>query len=99
MNRQERRAAAAHERRWKDKTAEVGMVFMTHSFRCSDGMQYWFEQPEGRTWEDGVPEGVDIHGPFTTEAEVEQNQRLVLLGPECEITHGGMWDPAWDRLQ
>jgi len=89
MNRQERSAAAAHERRWKDKTADRG----------SDGMHYWFEPPEGWTREAGVPDGVDIHGPFTTVAEVEKNQQLVLLGPECEVTEGGMWDPAWDRLK
>jgi hypothetical protein len=99
MSRQERRAAAAHERRWKDKTAEVGMVIKTQGFIADDGMHYWFEPPNNWTQDDGLPDGADIYGPFTTATEVEENQRRVLLGPECEVTHGGMWDPAWDRLQ
>lgn len=97
-NRHERRAAAAHERRWKDKTAEVGMVIKTQSFRAN-GMCYWFEPPDEWTREDGVPEGVDIHGPFATEAEADEHSRLVLLGPDCVVTEGGMWDFAWARLQ
>jgi hypothetical protein len=94
MNRQQRRAAAAHERRWKDK-----MVVETQSFRSGNGMYYWFEQPEGWTREDGVREGLAIHGPFTTKTEADENQRLVLLGPDCKVTDGGMRNPAWDRLQ
>jgi hypothetical protein len=99
VNRHERRAAAAHERRWKDKTAEVGTVIKTQSLSGSDGMHYWFEMPEGWTREDGMPEGVDIHGPFKTAAEADENERLVLLGPQCKVTEGGEWDPAWDRMQ
>jgi hypothetical protein len=99
MNRQERRAAAAHEQRWRDKTAEVGMILKTQSVRGSDGMHYWFEPPDGWTQQAGWPDGTDIHGPFRTATEVEENQRSVLLGPDCEVTNGGMWDPAWDRLQ
>ena len=98
MNRNERRAAAAHARRWKDKTAQVGMVFRCQSLRGSDGLLYWFEEPEGWVREDGVPD-VEIHGPFKTEAEVEESQRLIIAGPQCEVTEGGMWDPAWDRMQ
>ena len=42
---------------------------------------------------------VELHGPFKTDAEVAESQRLTLLGPQCEVTEGGMWDPAWDRPQ
>jgi hypothetical protein len=94
MNRQERRAAAANRRKW-----EVGTVVETQGFRDGKGQHYWFERPEGWTTEDGMPEGVEIHGPFKTEAKAYENQRLILLGPQCEVIEGGRWDSAWDRLQ
>jgi hypothetical protein len=91
MNRQERRAAAAGQRK--------ATVIKTQSLIDSTGQHYWFVRPEGWTPQDGMPDGVDIHGPFKTEAEANENERLVLLGPQCKITEGGMWDPAWDRMQ
>jgi hypothetical protein len=94
MNRRERRAATAKQRK-----CEVGMVVKAHTFMTSNGLLYWFEHPEGFTREDGVPSDVEIHGPFKTEAEVEANQELVLLGPQCEVIDGGMWDEAWDKPQ
>jgi hypothetical protein len=93
MNRNERRSAAARKRRWKDKT-----VVMVQCFRSSDGLLYWFEEPEGWAREDGIPD-VEIHGPFKTEAEAAESQRLVLMGPQCKVTEGDMWDQAWDRMQ
>ena len=38
-------------------------------------------------------------GPFRTRAEAEKDSQLTTFGPQCEITHGGQWDPAWDNLQ
>jgi hypothetical protein len=32
---------------------------------------------------------ITLRGPFRTEAEVEENQRHVLLGPDCLIEEGG----------
>jgi hypothetical protein len=95
MNRQERRAAAAKQRKWQE-----GDVIRTESFRDSSGQHYWFVTPgDGWTRAAGVPEGVEIHGPFGTQAEAYENQRLMLLGPQCEVIEGGMWDPAWDRMR
>ena len=59
---------------------------------------YWFEEPEGFSPEDGQRvldwitglrddgPGVGLWGPFQTEAEVSENQRLTLLGLQCEVT-------------
>lgn len=38
-------------------------------------------------------------GPFATEAECRKHSTDTLLGPDCKITEGGQWDPAWERLQ
>jgi hypothetical protein len=94
MNRHERRSAASDQRKWKG-----GEVIKTQSFKDAGGMLYWFEEPEGFAREDGLPSDVEIFGPFKTDAEVEKSQRLVLLGPQCQVTEGGMWNPAWDALQ
>jgi hypothetical protein len=42
---------------------------------------------------------VTLHGPFKTDAEVKESQRVILLGPQCKITEGGAWDPNWDKPQ
>jgi hypothetical protein len=94
MNRQERRAAAANRRKWKDGTRGIGTVVATETFRNRiTGQFYWFETPEGWTQADGLPD-VEIFGPFSSEAEANESQRLVLLGPQCEVTEGGKWDPV-----
>ena len=31
-------------------------------------------------------------------ARRNESQRIVLLG-QCELKEGGMWNPAWDRMQ
>jgi hypothetical protein len=93
MNRHERRADAAMKRRWKDR-----QVVMTQSFRdATSGFLYWFEQPDGWTQEDFLRNVADIHGPFRTEAEVDEDQRRVLLPPDCVVTEGGEWNPEWAR--
>jgi hypothetical protein len=38
-------------------------------------------------------------GPFRTRAEAQRDSEIQTLGPQCKITEGGMWDPAWDRPQ
>jgi hypothetical protein len=38
-------------------------------------------------------------GLFATDAGVVEDQRLTLLGPQCEVTEGGVWDPAWHMPQ
>jgi hypothetical protein len=84
MNRQQRRAQTAQRRKFG-----VGSIIHAQGFIGSDGFRYWFEPPEGWTRGDRLPEGVKIHGPFRTDAEANESQRLVLLGPQCTVTQGG----------
>jgi hypothetical protein len=58
---------------------------------------YWFVVPDGMTNEEAFTTQ-ELHGPFATDAEARADGRVVLL-PNCKITEGGMWDPAWDRPQ
>ena len=94
---------------------KAGEVFKCHTIgvRLTTGEQllYWFREPDGFSDDDAQHlqdwilgrhadgPGVELHGPFKTDAEVAESQRLTLLGPQCEVTEGGMWDPAWDRPQ
>jgi hypothetical protein len=59
---------------------------------------YWIEVPEGMTNEQAA-KTQKWHGPFKTDDDAEEDFRVVVLGPKCEVEDGGMWDPAWDRLQ
>jgi hypothetical protein len=97
MNRQQRRAAR------RQRKFEVGTVVRATSFVGVDdtGRQhfYWFETPEGFSPEDGLPPGVTLHGPFETDAELNEHQRVTLLGSQCKVIEGGNWDPNWDKPQ
>jgi hypothetical protein len=84
MNRQQRRAAKR----------KVGDVVWARIGRDHEGNWYWFKGRSDQPQPDTM-----IYGPFATEAECNESQRLVLLGPQCEVEYGGMWDTAWDRLQ
>jgi hypothetical protein len=69
-------------------------VIKTQSLRGSDGMLYWFETPEGLDAQ-GRCAGWSGHSrPVQTAAEMDENQRLVPLGPECKVTEGGEWNPV-----
>jgi hypothetical protein len=35
----------------------------------------------------------------TAWCELEKHEQLTLLGPDCKVTEGGIWDPAWDKPQ
>jgi hypothetical protein len=109
MNRQQRRAAGRKRRK-----LEVGTVIRceTIGIDTGDGIAlYWFETPANFSDDDRAamidyinthkrkPPGITLHGPFKTDAEVQELQRLTLLGPQCEVREGGMWDPNWDKPQ
>jgi hypothetical protein len=88
------------------KTETVSVVLTT-----GERQFYWFERPEGFSFEDAERlqdwfqglhadgPGVHLYGPFKTGAEAVASQRSILFGPDCEIEEGGRWDPAWDKLQ
>jgi hypothetical protein len=98
MNRKERRAGRSKSRR-----REVGTVIHTGTATIvdDDGQRwfYWFEKPEGLREGEPLPPDVTLHGPFKTEAELKEHELLTLMGPDCKVTEGGAWDPAWDKLQ
>jgi len=103
MNRHDRRRDDAQRRKLK-----VGSVIHTATIAAvlSDGTSalegttalFWIEVPEGMTNEQAA-ETQEWHGLFKTDAELKEHQRVTLLGPQCEVTEGGMWDPAWDMAQ
>jgi hypothetical protein len=93
MNRRERRRA--------NKTrplARLGVPIHTRIARVRLGPQttyFWWasENPHPN------PEELELHGPFESEAEADEAARIAVVGPDCEITEGGTWEPAWDRPQ
>ena len=63
---------------------------------------YWCVVPEGMTEEEAFNKAwntPEVHGPFETEAQVKEDQRITLVGPQGKVVEGGMWDPAWDKPQ
>jgi hypothetical protein len=96
-NRHERRRAKAQRRK-----LNVGsMVYATTInvvMRDGSTALYWIEVPEDMTNEQAAATQ-EWHGPFKTDAELYEDQRVTLFGSQCEITEGGMWDPAWDKAQ
>jgi len=83
-------------RKRKRKLGEV--VFTQTITNTATGELYWFECSKDYVLKkDGIPGRV--HGPFKTQAEVEQHQRITLLGPDCKVEEGGVWDPAREKPQ
>jgi hypothetical protein len=82
MTRKERRAARSGSKR-----REVGEVIRTQVVGIVDAHGqtglYWFEWPEG--WREGDPLPPAMYGPFKTEAELREHQRLTLLGSQCKV--------------
>jgi hypothetical protein len=108
MNRHRRRAAAAKKRKF-----EVGTMIYTKTVAVTlttgEKRLYWFEEPDGYSSADGErllawmrgeragSPGVKLFGPFKTDAEVRESERLTLLGQQCKVT--GVIHPAPARLQ
>jgi hypothetical protein len=61
----------------------------------------WFatEDPEEDLSAERVLATKELHGPFETRAEAEKDAKIAIVGENCEIVQGGMWDPAWNRRQ
>jgi hypothetical protein len=77
------------------KQRKIGDVIQTACGRDESGNWYWTVFPEGF----GGVGFSEIHGPFKTEREMLRHQEITLLGPDCEVKPGGIWDPAWERPQ
>jgi hypothetical protein len=41
----------------------------------------------------------ELHGPFDTADEADADAMIAINGEDCEIRHGGMWDPKWSKPQ
>ena len=71
--------------------AKIGDVWDVQGFTAihPDGTQshYWFVIPKGMTREHAY-RTQEIHGPFDSEEEAMEDQRVVLLGDQCEVTDG-----------
>ena len=80
------------------KKRNIGDVIMARTGIDSLGRYFWYEEPPGFTG-DYPPPGATVYGTFATRAECNESQRLVLLGPQCEVVEGGDWDPAFDTMQ
>jgi hypothetical protein len=76
----------------------IRMTILQGTMKDGSTVFYWVEVPEGMTNEQAA-KTQKWHGPFKTDAEADEDFRVVVLGPQCEITDGGTWDPAWDKLQ
>jgi hypothetical protein len=89
-------------RKARRRMAKVGDIIETTTIRVvhPDGTRwlYWIVVPEGMTNQHAA-ETQEWHGPFKTDAEVTEDQRITLLGPQGKLKHGGNWDPAWNRPQ
>jgi len=85
------------------KQLKVGDVIWTAHFMtiAPDGSQayYWVRKSNGNMSDQEALETQEWHGPFKSEQEAEKDEHNVLLGKQCKVTEGGMWDPAWDKPQ
>ena len=90
--------------RRKAKAVGLGTVIWTETVHVvldtpdREEVLYWFVRPDGMDTHEAA-ETQELHGPFTTEAEVRESQRVTLLGSQCKVIEGGMWDDAWDKPQ
>jgi hypothetical protein len=65
---------------------KVGTTINTAVY-LHEGQFYWVRQPDGMTREAAF-DTQQHYGPFETEAEVHESQRIVLFGEQCEVTPG-----------
>ena len=77
---------------------KVGDRIDTQTYRATDGTLHWFVVPPGMTREEAY-ETQEHYGPFATDAEVSESQRVTIFGAQGKVTKGGAWDPAWDKPQ
>jgi hypothetical protein len=103
-NRKERRKANALAKKTKP-LARLGVPIFTGIatlvLDTPDGPQtkfYWWADEDGNLSPEQIME-TGLRGPFDTEAEAEEAARIAVVGPDCEMTEGGMWNPAWNKPQ
>jgi hypothetical protein len=94
----------------RQRRMRVGDMINTETYTITDAdgvaiadadgarMFFWFEVPNGTSREEAFATQ-QHYGPFKTDEEVKESQRVELLGEQCEVKDGGMWDPAWSKVQ
>ena len=64
---------------------------------------YWFaNEHHAETMNMTVEEVVatqELHGPYDTPDEADKAAMAAVAGKDAKLTHGGTWDPAWDKPQ
>jgi len=63
---------------------EVGTEIHTATYRVGTAL-YWFLVPAGMSEQEAFDSHAH-HGPFATQPEANEDQRMVLLGEQCEVT-------------
>jgi hypothetical protein len=102
-NRKQRRKTAATAKKPKPLARlgvpiHIGLARMV--LGTPDGPQtkfYWWASENIDPSEQEIEQ--NLHGPFDTAAEAEKAARIACVGPDCELTAGGRWDPAWEKPQ
>jgi len=104
-NRKERRKAKPLAKKTKP-LARLGVPIHCGTARVvldtPDGPQtkyYWWANEKDNLSPQEIVETTGLHGPFDTEAEALEAARIAVIGPDCELTEGGMWNPAWGKPQ
>jgi hypothetical protein len=106
-NRKERRKTAAIAKKTKP-LARLGVPMFTGIVRvvlaAPDGPQtkyYWWasESDPNNLSSQELMVAAARNGPFDTAAEAEEAARFAVIGPDCEVTEGGTWDPACEKPQ
>ena len=99
-NRHERSRKAVKVRK---PLGRLGVPIQTVTVAITNGPRqqfYWFATEQIKEWTlQEIIDTQELHGPFDTEAEADEAARIAILGPDCEVTEGGMWNPAWDKPQ
>jgi hypothetical protein len=72
------------KKRWKPSARKMFFAQVVREVHSGD--LYWFECSKEFDLSDGIPADAVMHGPFKTDDEVKEHQRVTLLGPQCEVT-------------
>jgi hypothetical protein len=101
LNRKQRRAA-----RKGKPLARLGVAIQTGVARvvldAPDGPQatyYWWATENPNATPEEIMATSGLHGPYGTEAEAENAAQVAVVGSDCTIIEGGVWDPAWEKPQ
>jgi hypothetical protein len=84
---------------------KVGDMVVTHVARIvmRDGRSQWGFCLTNSIEPPASVDDVQLHGPYPTEqaAQIAANKyvRERVLGPQCVVHEGGMWDDAWNKSQ